>query len=67
MEGISHEAAKSSDKPTMIEVKTIIGYGAPNKQGKSDSHGAPLGEEQRKAAFEYYGFDPDETFKVDPR
>ncbi|MFC3419633.1 transketolase [Salinicoccus hispanicus] len=57
--------AKSSDQPTMIEVKTIIGYGAPNKQGKSASHGAPLGEEERKAAFEYYGFDPEETFKVD--
>ncbi|MCG1008783.1 transketolase [Salinicoccus sp. ID82-1] len=57
--------AKSSDKPTMIEVKTIIGYGAPNKQGKSASHGAPLGADERKAAFEYYGFDPEETFQVD--
>lgn len=57
--------AKSSDKPVMIEVKTIIGYGAPNKQGKSASHGAPLGADERKAAFEYYGFDPEEKFVVD--
>lgn len=57
--------AKSSDKPVLIEVKTIIGYGAPNKQGKSASHGAALGAEERKAAFEHYGFDPEETFVVD--
>ena len=32
----------------MIEVKTVIGYGSPNKSGKSDAHGAPLGEDEMK-------------------
>ena len=35
--------ARQSDKPTLVEVKTIIGYGSPNKAGTSDCHGAPLG------------------------
>ena len=39
------EAAKSeTSKPSILEVKTTIGYGSPNKGGKSASHGAPLGE-----------------------
>ncbi|MCD2136719.1 transketolase [Salinicoccus halitifaciens] len=57
--------AKAADKPSMIEVKTVIGYGAPTKSGKSDAHGAPLGPDERKAAFEYYGLDPEESFKVE--
>ena len=40
------EQAKASDKPTLIEVKTIIGAGSPNKQGTNGVHGAPLGEEE---------------------
>ena len=40
------EQAKQSDKPTLIEVKTIIGAGSPNKQGTNGVHGAPLGEEE---------------------
>src|SRR5699024_1434021 len=40
------EEAKASDVPTMIEVKTIIGYGAPNKQDSHGVHGAPLGEDE---------------------
>ena len=39
------EQAKKSDKPTLIEVKTIIGAGSPNRQGTNGVHGAPLGEE----------------------
>ena len=40
--------AKSSNKPSLIDCNTIIGYGSPNKQGKNSSHGAPLGEDEIK-------------------
>lgn len=44
------EAARKSDKPSLISCRTIIGFGAPNKQGTSDTHGAPLGEDEVAAA-----------------
>ncbi|MBZ5202357.1 transketolase [Planomicrobium chinense] len=58
------QAKQSSDKPTIIEVKTVIGYGAPNKSGKADAHGAPLGEDEMKLAKEYYKWTFDQDFHV---
>ncbi|MFD1030921.1 transketolase [Metaplanococcus flavidus] len=58
------EAKSSTDKPTLIEVKTVIGYGAPNKSGKADAHGAPLGEDEMKLVKEYYEWTFDKDFHV---
>jgi len=45
------ELAKShDDKPSLIICKTVIGFGAPNKQGKEEAHGAPLGDDEVAAA-----------------
>lgn len=44
------EAAQKSDRPTFIAAKTIIGFGAPNKQGTHKVHGSPLGAEEIAAA-----------------
>ena len=44
--------AKQNDEPTLIACKTIIGYGAPNKQGTSDMHGSPLGASELQALRE---------------
>lgn len=59
---VAIEAAKAeTDKPTLIEVKTVIGYGAP-KEGTSSVHGAPIGEEGITAAKAVYGWEyPDFT------
>ena len=40
------ETARKSEQPTLICCKTIIGFGSPNKQGKEDCHGAPLGNDE---------------------
>lgn len=48
------EARANKEQPTLIEVKTIIGYGSPNKSDSSASHGAPLGEDEVTLTKEYY-------------
>ncbi|MDX1706832.1 transketolase [Pseudidiomarina sp.] len=62
------QARGVTDKPTMIICKTIIGFGAPNKQGSESCHGAPLGDDEIKAAREKLGWNhgpfeiPDEIY-----
>ncbi len=51
------EALADEDRPTLICCKTIIGFGAPNKQGTASTHGAPLGDEEIAAARETLGWD----------
>ncbi|HEO8418388.1 transketolase [Niallia sp. FSL W8-0635] len=58
------EAKTDKTKPTLIEVKTIIGFGAPNKAGKSLVHGAPLGADELKLTKEAYNWTFDEDFHV---
>ncbi|AHV96173.1 transketolase [Paenibacillus sabinae] len=56
-----------TDKPTLIEVKTVIGYGSPNKQGKGGhggTHGSPLGAEEAKLTKEFYKWVYEEDFYV---
>lgn len=58
------EAKSDLDRPTLIEVKTTIGFGSPNKSGKSASHGSPLGAEEVALTKEGYGWNYEETFYV---
>ena len=50
------EQAEASNKPTLICAKTVIGFGAPNKQGKESCHGAPLGKDEIAAARAQLGW-----------
>ena len=61
------ELAKATvDKPTLIKVRTDIGFGSPAKQGTSASHGAPLGAaEVEIVKTRLYGMDPTKSFFVD--
>ncbi len=56
-------AAQKSDRPSLIACKTVIGFGAPNKQGSAATHGAPLGEEEIAAAREALGW-PHPPFEI---
>jgi transketolase len=58
------EAAKADDRPSIIAVRTHIGYGSPNKQDSQKAHGSPLGPDEVRLTKEAYGWDPDRTFYV---
>src|SRR4051812_11789920 len=52
------------ERPTLIRVKSVIGYPSPNKQGSSKAHGAALGEDEVRLTKEVMGWNPDEHFVV---
>lgn len=55
-----------TDKPSLIILKTIIGWPAPKKQNTGKIHGSALGADELRAVKEVLGFDPEKTFQVDP-
>lgn len=57
-------AQARTDKPSMIKVKTAIGYGSPSKQGSESAHGAPLGEDDLAGAKRFYGLPDDKSFYI---
>ena len=60
------EAAKGvTDKPSLIILKTIIGWPAPKKQNTGKIHGSALGADELRAVKEVLGFDPEQNFEVD--
>ncbi|MDR2649427.1 MAG: transketolase [Clostridiales bacterium] len=58
------KAKSITDKPSIIEIKTLIGCGAPNKQGKASTHGEPLGADEIKAAKKALNWPYEEEFFV---
>ena len=57
-------AAKSDPRPSLIAVRTTIGFGAPKKQGTAKAHGEPLGEEELNAAKQNLGWPTEPRFMI---
>ncbi len=55
---------KISDRPTLVIVRSVIGFGAPNKAGSHEAHGAPLGDEEIRLTKKSYGWPENEKFLV---
>src|SRR5215208_5512254 len=64
LERATEEAKGVEDRPSLVIVRSHIGYGSPNKQDTYQAHGSPLGEDEVKATKEVYGWPADKTFYV---
>jgi transketolase len=58
------QAAKTDPRPSIIMCRTVIGYGAPNRQGTAKAHGEPLGDEELNAAKENLGWEKEPRFFI---
>jgi transketolase len=63
IEAAIRAAQDATDRPSLISVRTVIGYGSP-QEGTSKVHGNPLGEENLRKTKQFYGWDPDAMFAV---
>ncbi|MEO5500094.1 MAG: transketolase, partial [Ginsengibacter sp.] len=59
-----NQAKKETSRPSLIKVRTHIGFGSPNKVDTAAAHGSPLGKDEVRLVKENFGFDPDESFVV---
>ncbi len=55
---------ETDDRPTIIVMRSVIGYGSPNKANTHGAHGSPLGEDEIRLTKEFYGWPADERFRV---
>jgi transketolase len=69
LEAIDHalgQAAAETERPTLIVLRTIIGFPAPTRQNSAKAHGEPLGKEEVRKTKEILGWSTDQTFVVPP-
>ncbi len=59
-----HNAQAETARPSLIKIRTHIGYGSPNKIDTAAAHGSPLGAEELKLVKKGFGFNPDESFVI---
>ena len=57
-------AQNETNRPSLIKIRSYIGYGSPNKQNTAAAHGSPLGEDEVRLVKENFGFDPDKNFVI---
>jgi transketolase len=57
-------AKNETKRPSLIKVRTHIGFGSPNKVDTAGAHGSPLGKDEVRLVKENFGFDPDKSFVV---
>ncbi len=65
LEQAMEDAKKQTDQPSIILIRTVLGYGSPNKAGTHDAHGSPLGTDEVRATKENLGWPLEPTFLIE--